>query len=75
MALAPVARVRSARRCSCWNLARPGLRPDPYQFGNAWAEDDLGDCTSTGLTAMTSGPAGFALAWALLAVTVGLPFR
>jgi hypothetical protein len=46
---------------------------DPYQYGNAWAEDDLGYCTHSGLEAMTSGPGGFVGAWALLAVTVGLP--
>ena len=46
---------------------------DPYQFGNAWAEDHSGYCTHTGLEAMTRGPADLVLAWALLAVTVGLP--
>jgi hypothetical protein len=46
---------------------------DPYQYGNAWAEDHSGYCSHSGLEAMTGGPGGFLLAWALLAATAGLP--
>ena len=50
-----------------------GCNRDPAQFGNAWTEDHNGYCTHSGWDAMTSGPAEFLLAWALLVVTIGLP--
>jgi hypothetical protein len=50
-----------------------GCNRDPTPYGNAWTEDHNGYCTHSGWEAMTSGPAEFLLAWALLAVTVGLP--
>ena len=46
---------------------------DPYQFGNAWAEDDLGYCTASGWHTLTAGPASFLLACVLLLATVLWP--